>query len=125
MLFRSAGRDLKHVREQVRGLDPPDLARFWREAAQRWDRYGLEAWDFGDLPDRALVSEAAGFPVHAFPGLHFEAGDVNRRLFRRPEEAVLVGCKGGNQTVYQSFMLSGHCRMTPGECLECDLYTGT
>ncbi|MBI5385887.1 MAG: ATP-dependent RNA helicase HrpA [Verrucomicrobia bacterium] len=84
----AAGRDLKEVRERVRQIEPPDAAPDWQRAARQWDRYDVKSWDFGELPERILVSEAAGFPIYAYPALHVEHSDINRRLFRKPEEAA-------------------------------------
>ena len=82
-----AGRDLRELRERVRNLETPDAAQAWQRATQRWEKYGVSAWDFGELPERYLVTDAAGFPMYAYPGLQVEHGDINLRLFRKSEEA--------------------------------------
>jgi ATP-dependent helicase HrpA len=84
------GRELPQLRASLHGHEPAGLAHAWQTAAQRWERYGLKGWDFGDLPDRLVVSEAADLPVYGYPGLHSEHGEVNLRLFRKPEEAELA-----------------------------------
>jgi ATP-dependent helicase HrpA len=83
----AAGRNLDELRKQVRELRAPDEAGAWQECARIHDKYGLTSWSFGDLPERHLVTEAAGFPVYAHPGLHVENGAVNLRLFRKPGDA--------------------------------------
>jgi ATP-dependent helicase HrpA len=45
-------------------------------------------WKFGDLPEKILVSEHHGVPVHAFPGLKAMPAGVAVRLFATPEEAA-------------------------------------
>ncbi|MCL5099212.1 MAG: DUF3418 domain-containing protein, partial [Candidatus Omnitrophica bacterium] len=81
------GRDLPALREQLARHIEADQARAWQQAAQGWERYGLEAWSFGDLPESLVIAEKSDFPLTAFPGLQIEAGEINLRLFRRREEA--------------------------------------
>jgi ATP-dependent helicase HrpA len=83
----AVGRNLREVCQRVRHHETPAAAQAWEQAAQRWERYGLSAWDFGDLPERLLVTEAGEVPLHAWPGLQTEHDEVNLRLFRKPEEA--------------------------------------
>lgn len=45
-------------------------------------------WKFGDLPEKILVSEHHGVPVHAFLGLKSMPAGVAVRLFATPEEAA-------------------------------------
>ena len=79
----------------------------WRAARAKWEKPAHTAWTFGDIPERVPVTEAAGVPVWAFPGLVEDrggpgsakssaaaearagkpAGMVELRLFRTPEEA--------------------------------------
>ena len=87
-----AGRDLRELRERVRQLDTPDAAQAWQRAAQRWEKYGLSAWDGGDWPERILVTDTGGFSVYAYPGLQLEQASINLRLFRKPEEAEQASC---------------------------------
>jgi ATP-dependent helicase HrpA len=84
----AAGRDLKQLCRQVREHQTPAEKRAWEEAAARWERYDLGDWDFGDLPERVVVSEASGYPLYAFPGLQHDNAQVNLRLFRTPDEAM-------------------------------------
>ena len=53
----------------------------WTRAAQKWERFGLTGWTFGELPERITVSEAPGLPLYAWPGLELVEGAVNVRLF--------------------------------------------
>ena len=84
----AAGRDLPALREAIRNHQTPEEQKAWQQAVERWERYGLTDWTLGDLPEFYPVSESSGIPLRAYPGLHLEAGDVNLRLFRRPEEAL-------------------------------------
>lgn len=83
----TVGRDLQKLQLELesRSVGEPDLA--WQRAVARWDRYGLAAWDFGDLDDPIRVGEVAGFPLVGYAGLQVEQGEVNLRLFRKLDEA--------------------------------------
>lgn len=59
----------------------------WRAARAKWETPEHTNWAWEDLPERVLVTEQAGAPVYAFPGLRATADGVARRLFRTPEEA--------------------------------------
>jgi ATP-dependent helicase HrpA len=59
----------------------------WRRARVTWEKPPQATWGFGNVPDRVLVTENAGVPVFAFPGLQVEAGGVAQRLFKTPEDA--------------------------------------
>lgn len=59
----------------------------WRAARAKWETPEQATWSFGDLPERVLVTEQAGAPVYAYPGLLAGKDGVARRLFRTPEEA--------------------------------------
>ena len=85
----AAGRDLKALRQTLSRHETPAEQAAWQQAVQRWERYGLTDWDFGELPERFTVTEVTGFPLRAFPGLHAEQGEVNLRLFRKVEEALV------------------------------------
>ncbi|MDO8543726.1 MAG: DUF3418 domain-containing protein [Opitutaceae bacterium] len=63
--------------------DPPA----WRAARSRWETPEHTTWAFDELPERVLVTEHAGAPVYAFPGLRTGANGVARQLFKTPEEA--------------------------------------
>jgi ATP-dependent helicase HrpA len=83
-----SGRDLDELRRQLEkpetkpaapAGDPPA----WRRAAEKWERFGLSTWNFGDLPEQITISEQPA--LHAWPGLELEDGRVNVRLFRNSE----------------------------------------
>ncbi len=82
-----AGRDLPAVQAVVEKHDVKSDA--WSRAAQRWERYAVTGWSFGDLPESVVIETIGGVPVLAWPGLEREADDtVNVRLFRKREEAL-------------------------------------
>ena len=66
----------------------------WRAARAKWEKPAQTAWNFGDIPERVPVTETAGLPVFAYPGLQPAAGGVELRLFKTPEEAQTATRKG-------------------------------
>ncbi|HUR60258.1 MAG TPA: ATP-dependent RNA helicase HrpA, partial [Opitutaceae bacterium] len=58
-----------------------------RAARAKWETPEHTTWAFDALPERVLVTEQAGAPVYAFPGLQVGRDGVSRRLFKTPEEA--------------------------------------
>lgn len=82
-----------------------DLERLQRELADSargtaaghpfadWERDGLNAWDFGELPER-VEGRSAGLKLQGFPGL-VDAGDsVALRVFDRAEQAEAASREG-------------------------------
>ncbi len=59
----------------------------WRAIRAKWETAEHTTWAWDELPERVLVTEQAGAPVYAFPGLKAGTDGVARRLFRSPEEA--------------------------------------
>jgi len=59
----------------------------WRAAREKWETPPAGDWKFGNLPDSVVVSEQAGVPVRAYPGLLATDAGVAARLFATPEEA--------------------------------------
>ncbi|MDP3069904.1 MAG: ATP-dependent RNA helicase HrpA [Opitutaceae bacterium] len=60
----------------------------WRAIRAKWETPAHTAWAWDELPERVLVTEQAGAPVHAFPGLQAGREGVARRLFKMTEEAA-------------------------------------
>jgi ATP-dependent helicase HrpA len=81
-----AGRDLAGLQQRLKQTKITPAAKSdspeWLRAAQRWERFGLTDWNFGDLPERITVIEDPNHPVYAWPGIEFAEGVVNARLFR-------------------------------------------
>jgi ATP-dependent helicase HrpA len=62
----------------------------WRAARAKWETPEQTTWTFEAAPERVLVTEQAGAPVYAFPGLLAGKDGVARRLFKTPEEATVA-----------------------------------
>ena len=60
----------------------------WRAIRAQWETPEHTTWAWTELPERVLVTEQAGAPVYAFPGLLAGRDGVARRLFKTPEEAA-------------------------------------
>jgi ATP-dependent helicase HrpA len=66
----------------------------WRQAREQWEKPAQTAWTFGDIPAQVLVTEQAGVPVYAFPGLLPGEGGVALRLGKTAEEARAATARG-------------------------------
>ena len=66
----------------------------WRAARSKWESEPAPEWKFGDLPEKIVVSEHHGVPVHAYPGLKAMAAGAAVRLFATPEAAVAATREG-------------------------------
>jgi ATP-dependent helicase HrpA len=62
----------------------------WRAARAKWEQPPALEWKFGDLPATLVVSEHAGVPVLAYPGLSARETGVAVRLFATAEEARIA-----------------------------------
>jgi len=90
----AASRDLEEIREALHlqsrhasaSVAREDPAA-WRAARAKWEKPAQTAWNFGEIPERVRVTETAGVPVFAFPGLRAAKDGVELRLFKTPEEA--------------------------------------
>jgi ATP-dependent helicase HrpA len=82
------GRDFHQARAKIKTVpaapvgDPPE----WSRLAERIERFGLTAWNFGDMPAQLTAPTKAG-AVHGWPGLELADGQVNLRLFRSADAA--------------------------------------
>ncbi|PTY07979.1 ATP-dependent RNA helicase HrpA [Opitutaceae bacterium EW11] len=79
------------------GREDPDA---WRKARARWEKPDQTAWTFGDVPQQVPVTDQAGVPVLAYPGLRAGGEGVALRLFRTPEEAD-AATRGGLQRLVE------------------------
>jgi ATP-dependent helicase HrpA len=68
----------------------PEQSTDWKTARAKWEKEGLESWDFGPLPESVPV----GMFMTAYPGLEPGEKGVNIRLFKTEEEAVASHLKG-------------------------------
>ncbi|MGZ5529302.1 MAG: DUF3418 domain-containing protein, partial [Limisphaerales bacterium] len=71
----------------------------WMRAAEKWERFGVTEWAWGDLPERITVSEGPALPLYAWPGLEFAEGVVNLRLFRSADLARNLSLSGVQRLV--------------------------
>ncbi len=82
-----------HAREASASVAREDPVA-WRTARARWEKPAQTSWTFGDIPGRVPVTEQAGVPVFAFPGLRAGEGGVELRLYKTPEEAAAATRRG-------------------------------
>jgi len=98
-----SGRDLVQLQQRLQKTETKPAANAesgdWKRAAQRWERFGLTEWTFGDLAERITVSEGPGVPLYAWPGLEFADGTVNLRLFRSMDLARSASSTGVRRLV--------------------------
>ena len=87
-----AGRDLAAIQTHVEARDVRSDA--WEKATRQWERHGVTAWTFGDLPESIVVEEVGGAPLHAYPGLVVRDAEVDLRLFRKRDEAETASISG-------------------------------
>ncbi len=96
-----SGRDLDQLRRSLAQVkvEPAKEPAAWQGAALQWERFSLRAWTCGDLPERVTVTEGPGLPLYGWPGLHFEEGTVNVRLFRSQDAARSASIHGVQRLV--------------------------
>lgn len=78
---------LDQEEERIARIPSPPSQDAWDRAAAQGERANLESWDFPDPPEKIQVTEMAGLPVYAWPGLRCEGNEVSLRLFRSEEDA--------------------------------------
>jgi len=84
----AASRNFGGLLIQLKGAEKKVETEVWDQAAQQWERYHLQSWDFGDLPDQIAIPSRSGVLLLAYPGLLVEEGEVSLRLFRNRAEAI-------------------------------------
>jgi ATP-dependent helicase HrpA len=72
------GRQPQALREQFR--ISLAAAPFGESAAREWERSGVCAWDFEDIPDEVIV-RSSGLRLRAFPGVQDQGSSVRLHLF--------------------------------------------
>lgn len=97
----TAGRDLQEIKARIPKLAPKPTADApaWKQAVAKWERHGVTAWNFGDLPEKLTLVEDPAFPLLAWPGLEAEGGAVNVRLFRTQDAARRASLRGWQRLV--------------------------
>ncbi|MEN8246942.1 MAG: ATP-dependent RNA helicase HrpA [Thermodesulfobacteriota bacterium] len=70
------------------GSLPAHMAtREFEQLKQKWEHTGIEAWDFGDIPEMVTLKGKKGAEWTAYPGLEKDGNRVNLRLFKDEGEA--------------------------------------
>jgi ATP-dependent helicase HrpA len=96
-----SSRDLNALRAQLQKVkvEPTKEPVHWQRVAQKWERFAVTSWNFGDLPERVTVSEDSHLPVYAWPGLQVEDRNVNVRLFQSKDAAIAASLLGVQRLV--------------------------
>ncbi len=67
----------------------------WKAAVKIHERYGIKAWDFGDIADSVeIASSENGVPLYGYPVLSEADGTINLIIMKSSDEAVKVHKKG-------------------------------
>ncbi|MCL2669726.1 MAG: ATP-dependent RNA helicase HrpA, partial [Syntrophaceae bacterium] len=80
----ASGRDLVALRQEFVEEKP---ARAFSEAKKAYERTGITAWDFGDLPERITLTGQGHHAPIAFPALTAEEEMISLRLYLSETEA--------------------------------------
>jgi ATP-dependent helicase HrpA len=102
-----AGRDVELLRKKIGAADqaPSKVeSPAWREAVCAWEKTGLTAWTFGDLPEKIAV----GTSLTAYPALVVEPetsgkGTISIRLFPTRAEAAAAHPAGVRWLLLRKF----------------------
>ncbi len=85
------GRDRRLLSGHAAGsVDSEPLA----SARRRWERDGIESWDFGDLPGEIVLETGGGPAWTVYPGLQENEGRIDLRLFQDRRRAVEAHRRG-------------------------------
>lgn len=97
----AAGRDPAELRMRLGTVRviPVGDSPGWKRLAQQWERFGLNSWTCGDLPEQLTFTEGAGVTLQAWPGLALEEGSVHLRLFRTATAARAASQMGFRRLV--------------------------
>ncbi|MBN2438970.1 MAG: ATP-dependent RNA helicase HrpA [Deltaproteobacteria bacterium] len=87
----AAGRDVA-ILEKV--FVDQEESRVFAETRNEWEKSGLTAWDFGDLPEQISLRNGGIHAPPAFPALAADEAGIGIRLFRSATEALLSHRKG-------------------------------
>jgi ATP-dependent helicase HrpA len=60
----------------------------WDRLLPKFERFALQSWSFGDLPESILVEQIGHAQVFGYPALVLRDGEVDVRLFKTKAEAV-------------------------------------
>jgi ATP-dependent helicase HrpA len=86
-----SGRDLVVLKGFKPEIPVADTASAgWKKALEKWEREGVETWDFGPLPESIPLGGGAA----AYPALAPAARGAALRLFKTREEAAAIHAQG-------------------------------
>ena len=85
-----SGRDIRLLEQRDDSAAQGKRTPLWEKAQKEWERRGLTAWDFDNLPE----SISLGPHLMAFPALEPVEAGVNVRLFENHHQALSVHMKG-------------------------------
>jgi ATP-dependent helicase HrpA len=60
----------------------------WDRLLPKFERFALQSWSFGDLPENILVEQIGHAQVFGYPALVLRDGEVDVRLFKTKAEAI-------------------------------------
>jgi ATP-dependent helicase HrpA len=60
----------------------------WDRLLPKFERFALQSWSFGDLPESILVEQIGHAQVFGYPALVLRDGEVDVRLFKTKAEAT-------------------------------------
>jgi ATP-dependent helicase HrpA len=80
----AAGREISILQQEI--VNKEESQAFAR-ARRRWEKSGLTAWDFGELPETIPLCGGRNCEGFAYPALEAQEGGVRIRLFRSGPEA--------------------------------------
>jgi ATP-dependent helicase HrpA len=60
----------------------------WDRMLPKFERFALQSWSFGDLPESILVEQIGHAQVFGYPALVLRDGEVDVRLFKTKAEAL-------------------------------------
>ena len=87
----AAGRDISILRQEF--VEEKE-SQVFAKARRTWEKDGLTAWDFGELPRQITLTGRGPSSVVAFPALAATETGIGIRLFRSEPEANRVHRKG-------------------------------
>ncbi len=80
----AAGRDIGVLRQEFVGEQE---SKAFAKARQTWEKSGLTAWDFGELPERIILAGGGHHAPLAYPSLTVSETGIGIRLFQSEPEA--------------------------------------
>jgi ATP-dependent helicase HrpA len=80
----AASRDICELRK---GIIAGVESTAFNKARLSWEKTGLTAWDFGELPEEIALESRDLFEGYAYPGLEAGEGCVNIRVFKSRQDA--------------------------------------